>query len=453
MPITNSQAVVMADGSAASPGMFFGTDATTGFYKVSGGIGVSAAGTSILTATSDGALASFADGTISNPSIKIGGANPSVGLYSRGTTAWGSGVLGFVDLVTDTQMGLLEYRESAFGTSVLMQMGTGYSIPNQASDYYAFTLAVIPQTITQGASNGGYVGLDLSGPTLTLVGAGAYNGEYVAIEYDKIDLESASAVTVAKAGQGRIGGAVAHTNVTITQNYGLRFNTPAQQGGVCTNYASIWIDNATPATTNVGILFGSEPNGGSIGSASSVDITIKSGNKINLNAASGQNVTATGANIVLTTASTGTISLGKLNYNFTSGDVNGFSIYSAATGNAVVLQGGGNSGADSNTGLTVRSSTNGALSLVAQGTGNVNVTAGGTMNFNISGTKLNYGASVGGAWTFSAPCLTLASATGSSGFRVPHGTAPTSPTNGDMWTTTAGLFVQINGVTKTATLT
>lgn len=30
---------------------------------------------------------------------------------------------------------------------------------------------------------------------------------------------------------------------------------------------------------------------------------------------------------------------------------------------------------------------------------------------------------------------------------LPHGTAPSSPVNGDMWTTTAGLFVRVNGVT------
>jgi hypothetical protein len=33
-------------------------------------------------------------------------------------------------------------------------------------------------------------------------------------------------------------------------------------------------------------------------------------------------------------------------------------------------------------------------------------------------------------------------------FRAPHGVAPTVPTNGDMWTTTAGLFGRINGVTQ-----
>lgn len=31
--------------------------------------------------------------------------------------------------------------------------------------------------------------------------------------------------------------------------------------------------------------------------------------------------------------------------------------------------------------------------------------------------------------------------------RLPHGTAPSSPTNGDFWTTTAGAYVRINGIT------
>lgn len=40
-----------------------------------------------------------------------------------------------------------------------------------------------------------------------------------------------------------------------------------------------------------------------------------------------------------------------------------------------------------------------------------------------------------------------ASATAGAGFRLPHGAAPTSPVNGDIWTTTAGMFTRINGVT------
>lgn len=49
--------------------------------------------------------------------------------------------------------------------------------------------------------------------------------------------------------------------------------------------------------------------------------------------------------------------------------------------------------------------------------------------------------------------ITLASTTSNAGFELPHGVAPTSPTNGETWTTTAGFFIRINGVTKTVTLT
>ena len=42
---------------------------------------------------------------------------------------------------------------------------------------------------------------------------------------------------------------------------------------------------------------------------------------------------------------------------------------------------------------------------------------------------------------------TKASTTTESGFTLPHGSAPSSPVNGDIWTTTAGLFVRINGST------
>lgn len=48
---------------------------------------------------------------------------------------------------------------------------------------------------------------------------------------------------------------------------------------------------------------------------------------------------------------------------------------------------------------------------------------------------------------FGAKITTKATATGSAGLTLPHGTAPTSPVNGDMWTTTAGVYVRINGST------
>lgn len=46
-----------------------------------------------------------------------------------------------------------------------------------------------------------------------------------------------------------------------------------------------------------------------------------------------------------------------------------------------------------------------------------------------------------------------ASTTARASLCVPHGTAPSSPVNGDIWTDTSGMYVRINGVTKTITLT
>lgn len=49
--------------------------------------------------------------------------------------------------------------------------------------------------------------------------------------------------------------------------------------------------------------------------------------------------------------------------------------------------------------------------------------------------------------TFGAQIVGAASTTSQASLRLPHGTAPTSPTNGDIWTTTAGLYVRVNGST------
>lgn len=60
-----------------------------------------------------------------------------------------------------------------------------------------------------------------------------------------------------------------------------------------------------------------------------------------------------------------------------------------------------------------------------------------------SGEKLRVGGTmrVDGKSTFVAPSSSAAS------INLPHGSAPAAPANGDSWTTTAGLFLRINGVT------
>lgn len=57
-------------------------------------------------------------------------------------------------------------------------------------------------------------------------------------------------------------------------------------------------------------------------------------------------------------------------------------------------------------------------------------------------------ATVSAVYTFSDVVITQAADTAAASIRLPHGVAPTSPVNGDMWTTTASAFVRINGATQ-----
>jgi hypothetical protein len=57
------------------------------------------------------------------------------------------------------------------------------------------------------------------------------------------------------------------------------------------------------------------------------------------------------------------------------------------------------------------------------------------------------------AITASVRIIAPACTTSTASFNAPHGTAPSTPENGDMWTTTAGIFFRVNGVTKTVTTT
>ena len=62
--------------------------------------------------------------------------------------------------------------------------------------------------------------------------------------------------------------------------------------------------------------------------------------------------------------------------------------------------------------------------------------------------EITTGLAIGGAPSATTAILTLAGTTSVSSLRIPHGVAPTSPTNGDFWTTTGGVFARINGTTK-----
>ena len=61
----------------------------------------------------------------------------------------------------------------------------------------------------------------------------------------------------------------------------------------------------------------------------------------------------------------------------------------------------------------------------------------------LNGTTHQLASLAGG--TFTGPVITVASGTGAAGFNVPAGTAPTSPNNGDVWVTSSALSARIGG--------
>ncbi len=80
-------------------------------------------------------------------------------------------------------------------------------------------------------------------------------------------------------------------------------------------------------------------------------------------------------------------------------------------------------------------------------TANVCNTTATTVNaFGAASVALNIG-NASGPITFAGRIVTTLSSTTRAYFNLPHGAAPTAPVNGDVWTTTAGLYVRINGST------
>lgn len=79
------------------------------------------------------------------------------------------------------------------------------------------------------------------------------------------------------------------------------------------------------------------------------------------------------------------------------------------------------------------------------GGANIAVTSDGSSSVTIATTSGSYtGTFVG---TATGVLISNASTTGGAPIRIPHGATPTSPVNGDFWTTNSGFYVQISGST------
>ena len=84
--------------------------------------------------------------------------------------------------------------------------------------------------------------------------------------------------------------------------------------------------------------------------------------------------------------------------------------------------------------------------------GSFSATSSGGTNYGVYATAANgatnwAGYFLGNVNVNNGELFTAASSTSRSGLNIPHGTAPTAPVNGDLWTTTGGLYARINGAT------
>lgn len=99
-------------------------------------------------------------------------------------------------------------------------------------------------------------------------------------------------------------------------------------------------------------------------------------------------------------------------------------------------------------GTASATNTNGGNLELTGGAKNGTGTAGRIYIGTSANTSVIWIGTTGVSTLFFGPLVTKDSTTSAAGFRLPPGTAPTSPTNGDLWTTTSGLFAQINGATQ-----
>ncbi len=128
-------------------------------------------------------------------------------------------------------------------------------------------------------------------------------------------------------------------------------------------------------------------------------------------------------------ASIFTQSTASIPAEFTSSNASNFSLLKATTKNSHAVQ----MGSDGNGGIFLQ-----AVSTIGAGTTAFTITHGGGALMTMLGN---------GQTGFTGEVITPAGTTAAASLRVPHGSAPTSPVDGDMWTTSSGLFVRISGST------
>lgn len=94
----------------------------------------------------------------------------------------------------------------------------------------------------------------------------------------------------------------------------------------------------------------------------------------------------------------------------------------------------------------IHNASSGAVTVkTASGVG-ASIAAGAITGLYCDGTDCSAYTNTGSS-TFTTPIIGPAATTTQTSLRLPHGTDPTSPTDGDLWTTTTGVRARINGST------
>lgn len=283
---------------------------------------------------------------------------------------------------------------ATFGDNSLLSLGNNVTFP--AWTVNGAVLNSIARTYTNGTSTGTVAAIALHSLAASTLAA-------------------TNATTFTDAANLYIAGDVAAgTNVTLTNSYGL-WNVGKTRLDGAVSF------NGTAADSNIAAYLAGSVNGA----------TGKYGFTDERVAGSGVTSAFVGFGTGLATAAA----------SFTVAAIRHFSAAQGTfgAGSTVTLQTGFNVSSN-----MVGAATNYAFrgQLAADGVKNYNLYMGGTAPNYLAGVT-----GVGVAASATAALAVAASVAGVASLRVPHGTAPSSPVDGDIWTTTAGLFVRVNGST------
>jgi hypothetical protein len=442
--ITPTGSVHAAAGSVGNPSLAFDADQDTGLFRIgANNLGVAAGGAKVLDVATTGlgvtgtlsvsGVATLGAGAILNTPAS-GTLTNATGLpISTGVSGLGTGVATFLATPTSANLAAALTDETGTGANVFA------TSPTLTTPISASLTSPAATNLTLGLGTGG-TALTLTSSTLAATFAGNLT-------------ISGGTVTNAPASGGPLFKATRPANTASAAFSSLPFGATSASNvewyaglyGSSAQYR-IWSFNGSADILAFNIT---ETGNLLIGTTSETGLTGAGGLKINSSTAGSAGA---GALVV-----TGGLSAGGASY---------FAGAVTATGNFI---GGGTANqfnaasAELKIGTHTNTTTSPILSMSTGGAGgNSNLikfyTGGIDLNAQIknpvsSQTLEIYAASTLAATfattgtTFAGTVIAPAATASLAPLRIPHGTAPTSPTNGDMWTTTAGLYIRINGAT------